>query len=110
MFGATFVIFNYYDKELETVYFDTLSGELIVNRKRSLWDGFPKYELTEVDIRREMIDAIGCEPKKAFMRRDLWRSLKVGFALSITYGYFYLYFALKKIISKCFILNINQYY
>lgn len=64
MFGATFVIFNYYDKELETVYFDTLSGELIVNRKRSLWDGFPKYELTEVDIRREMIDAIGCEPKK----------------------------------------------
>lgn len=36
MFGATFVIFNYYDKELETVYFDTLSGELIVNRKRSL--------------------------------------------------------------------------
>ena len=45
-----------------------------------------------------MIDAIGCEPKKAFMRRDLWRSLKVGFALSITYGYFYLYFALKKII------------
>ena len=36
MFGATFVIFNYYDKESETVYFDTLSGELIVNRKRSL--------------------------------------------------------------------------
>lgn len=32
-FGAAFVIFNYYDKELETVYFDTLSGELIVNRK-----------------------------------------------------------------------------
>lgn len=25
---------------------------------------FPKYQLTEVDISREMIDAIGCELKK----------------------------------------------
>lgn len=32
---------------------------------------FPKYELTEVDISKEMVDAFGREPKKAFMRRDL---------------------------------------
>ena len=32
---------------------------------------FPKYELTEVDISREMVDAFCREPKKAFMRRDL---------------------------------------
>ena len=32
---------------------------------------FPKYELTEVDVSEEMIDAIGSEPKKAFMGRDL---------------------------------------
>ena len=70
--GTAFVIFNYYEKELETVYFDTLSGELIVNRKNELYEmNFPKYELTEVDVSEEMIDAIGSEPKKAFMGRDL---------------------------------------
>ena len=70
--GAAFIIFNYYDKELETVYFDTLSGELIVNRKNELYEmNFPKYELTEVDVSEEMIDAIGSKPKKAFMGRDL---------------------------------------
>ncbi|MBF1155695.1 MAG: PhzF family phenazine biosynthesis protein [[Eubacterium] sulci] len=70
--GAAFIIFNYYDKELEKVYFDTLSGELIVNRKNELYEmNFPKYKLTEVDVSEEMIDAIGSKPKKAFMGRDL---------------------------------------
>ena len=32
---------------------------------------FPKYELTEIDVSKEMIDAIGSEPRKAFMGRDL---------------------------------------
>lgn len=27
---------------------------------------FPKYELTKVDISREIIDAIGCEPKSFY--------------------------------------------
>lgn len=70
--GTAFVIMNYYEKELEKVCFDTLSGELIVKRKNNLYEmDFPKYELNEVKITNEMIEAIGVRPIRAFMGRDL---------------------------------------
>ena len=71
MFGATFVIFNYYDKESETVYFDTLSGELIVNRKRSLWDGFSKIWIDGSRHKQGNNRCYWLWTKKAFMRHDL---------------------------------------
>lgn len=57
---------------LERVYFETLSGELIVKRKKDLYEmDFPKYELNEVEITNEIVEAIGVKPIRAFMGRDL---------------------------------------
>lgn len=70
--GTAFVIMNYYEKELEKLCFDTLSGELIVKRNNDLYEmDFPKYELNEVEITNEMVEAIGVKPMRAFMGRDL---------------------------------------
>lgn len=70
--GTAFVIMNYYEEELEKVCFETLSGELIVKRNNDLYEmNFPKYELNEVEITNEMVEAIGVRPIRAFMGRDL---------------------------------------
>lgn len=70
--GTAFVIMNYYEEELGKVCFETLSGELIVKRKNNLYEmDLPKYELNEVKITNEMIEAIGVRPIRAFIGRDL---------------------------------------
>ena len=70
--GTAFVIMNYYDKNLDQVSFDTLSGELIVKRDKDLYElDFPKYDLEEVPVTQAMTDTIGCQPLKAYMARDL---------------------------------------
>ena len=57
---------------LERVYFETLSGELIVKRKKDLYEmDFPKYKLNEVEITNEMVEVVGVKPIRAFMGRDL---------------------------------------
>lgn len=70
--GTAFVIMNYYDKDLDRVSFDTLSGELIVMRDKDLYElDFPKYDLKEVPVTQAMTYTIGCQPLKAYMARDL---------------------------------------
>ena len=70
--GPAFVIMNYYDKNLDQVSFDTLSGELIVKRDKDLYElDFPKYDLEEVPVTQAMTDTIGYQPLKAYMARDL---------------------------------------
>lgn len=70
--GTAFVIMNYYDKNLDQVSFDTLSGELIVKRDKDLYElDFPKYDLEEVPVTQAMTDTIGYQPLKAYMARDL---------------------------------------
>ena len=70
--GTAFVIMNYYDKNLDQVSFDTLSGELIVKKDKDLYElDFPKYDLEEVPVTQAMTDTIGYQPLKAYMARDL---------------------------------------
>lgn len=70
--GTAYVIMNYVKPELGTVRFDTLSGELCVERKGELYEmDFPAYELKPVPVTDVMADAIGVRPVKAFMGRDL---------------------------------------
>lgn len=70
--AMAFVIMNFYEEDLEEICFETLSGELIVKRKNNLYEmNFPKYELNEVEITNEMVEAIGVRPIRAFMGRDL---------------------------------------
>ena len=70
--GTAFVIMNFYDKKVNEISFETLSGELIVKRNDDFFEmDFPKYDLKEVDVTEEIVDAIGYKPTKAFMGRDL---------------------------------------
>ena len=71
--ACAFVIMNYYEKNLKTVIFDTLSGKLTVNRKNGdLYElDFPAYDLKQVEITDEMIELIGEKPTEAYLGRDL---------------------------------------
>ena len=71
--ACAFVIMNYYEKNLKTVIFDTLSGKLTVNRKNGdLYElDFPAYDLKKVEITNEMIELIGKKPTEAYLGRDL---------------------------------------
>ena len=71
--ACAFVIMNFYEKNLKTVIFDTLSGKLTVNRKNGdLYElDFPAYDLKQVEITDEMIELIGKKPTEAYLGRDL---------------------------------------
>jgi len=70
--GTAYVILTYVKPELDSVSFDTLSGELIVDRKGELFEmDFPAYDLKPVEVTDAMEEAIGHRPVKAFMGRDL---------------------------------------
>ena len=71
--ACAFVIMNFYEKNLKTVIFDTLSDKLIVNRKNGdLYElDFPTYDLKKVEITDEMIELIGKKPTEAYLGRDL---------------------------------------
>ena len=70
--GTAYVIMNFYDQGSEEIRFDTLSGELIVRRKKDLYEmDFPSYELTEIEVTDEISEVTGHKPSKAFIGRDL---------------------------------------
>ena len=70
--ACAFVLFNYEDTSLERAVFDTLSGELVVEKKEGFYEmDFPAYELTPVEVTDAMTRAIGATPTEAYMGRDL---------------------------------------
>ena len=70
--ATAYVIMNYYEQDLKTVTFSTMSGDLVVNRKDDLYEmDFPAYDLKPVEVTDAMIDAIGVKPLEAYMGRDL---------------------------------------
>ena len=70
--ACAYVIMNFLEKGKEHVSFDTLSGELTVQKYGDLYEmNFPAYELTPVEVTQEMTDAIGATPIEAYMGRDL---------------------------------------
>ncbi|WP_455542784.1 PhzF family phenazine biosynthesis protein [Intestinibacter sp.] len=70
--ASAFVILNYYDKECDEVRFNTLSGELIINKVGDLYEmNFPTYELKEIPVTDDMEAAFGVRPVKAVLGLDL---------------------------------------
>lgn len=70
--ACAFVLMNEIDISLEKVTFETMSGELVVEKHGELYEmDFPAYQLKPVEITQEMIDAIGAAPIEAYMGRDL---------------------------------------
>ncbi len=70
--ACAYVILRFYEPDAERVSFHTLSGELAVEKRGSLYEmDFPAYELKPVPVTEQMIDAIGAVPVEAYMGRDL---------------------------------------
>ncbi|ADU29512.1 PhzF family phenazine biosynthesis protein [Evansella cellulosilytica] len=70
--ATAFVILNYYEKQLDSVKFNTISGELTVNKQDDLYElDFPSVPSEEISITDQMINALGTVPKEAWLNRDL---------------------------------------
>lgn len=70
--ATAYVIANYYEKNMESLTFQTKSGDLVVSKKGDLFEmDFPSYELKKVDVTDDMEEAIGTRPLEAYMGRDL---------------------------------------
>ena len=70
--ASAFVILNYYETSRESVKFNTMSGELTVERKGNLYEmDFPRYELREIPVTSDMEAAFGIRPQKAILGLDL---------------------------------------
>mgnify|MGYP000850792413 FL=1 len=70
--ATAYVLLNYYELNAPQIVFDTMSGDLIVQRNGALYEmDFPAYELHEVPVTNEMEAALGIRPVEAWMGRDL---------------------------------------
>lgn len=70
--ATAFIIMNYVDKELKTVKFQTLSGELTVTKAGDIYEmDFPSIHLEEYSLTEQMIEALGVTPKETYKSRDL---------------------------------------
>lgn len=70
--ACAFVLLNFYEKDQKLITFNTLSGDLIVNKENDLYEmDFPAYELKSVPISDQIIKAIGATPDEAYLGRDL---------------------------------------
>ena len=70
--ACAFVLMNHYETEAKRIVFDTLSGELIVEKQGDLYEmDFPAYQLQPVEVTQQMIEALGKAPVEAYMGRDL---------------------------------------
>lgn len=70
--ATAFIILNYYEMQLETVKFNTISGELTVNKQDDLYElDFPSVPSEEISVTEQMINALGIVPKETYLNRDL---------------------------------------
>ncbi|MBO0458240.1 PhzF family phenazine biosynthesis protein [Enterococcus hulanensis] len=70
--ATAFVLANFYEPEKETFVFETISGQLIVNKKETMYEmDFPAYQLEKVSVTNELIDALGFRPEEVYQARDL---------------------------------------
>ena len=70
--ASSFVIFNYFDRDSDTIEFNTLSGKLTVSKKDGLYVmDFPTYEQKSVPVTDDMESAFGIRPVAAVLGPDL---------------------------------------
>ncbi|MBQ3291808.1 MAG: PhzF family phenazine biosynthesis protein [Mogibacterium sp.] len=70
--GTAYVLFRFFEKDVQKLVFTTLSGDLIVTKNGDLLEmEFPAYDLEPVEVTDAMTEAIGVRPIEAYMARDL---------------------------------------
>ena len=69
--ATAFVLTKFYN-EKDEIFFDTLSGGLVVRRNRDVYEmEFPAYPMKQIPVTDEMEAAIGVRPVQAWIARDL---------------------------------------
>ncbi len=70
--GTAYTLFTFFEKDTESITFNTMSGPLTVVKKGDLLEmDFPTYELKEVPVTDAMEAALGVRPAEAWLGRDL---------------------------------------
>jgi len=70
--ATAFIILNYVEKNVDTVKFETMSGELTVKKKDQLYElDFPTIPCQSTPLTEQMIDALGTMPVETYINRDL---------------------------------------
>jgi PhzF family phenazine biosynthesis protein len=70
--ATAYVIANFYEKDIDQIKFNTLSGELMVARNGQLYElDFPSRMPEPIELTEEMVGAIGVRPTEAYLSRDL---------------------------------------
>lgn len=71
--ATAYLLLRFFEPEAHRITFQTKSGQLEVVRAADglLEMDFPAYSLTQVDVTKEMEDAIGVRPVEAWKGRDL---------------------------------------
>ncbi|AVQ46174.1 PhzF family phenazine biosynthesis protein [Clostridium botulinum] len=70
--ATAYVIANYYEKNVDKINFQTISGELIVVKKGDLHEmNFPSRMPEPFSLTEQMIEALGVKPLEAYLGRDL---------------------------------------
>jgi PhzF family phenazine biosynthesis protein len=70
--ATAYVIANFYDKEIQRIRFQTLSGELMVVRNGDLYEmDFPSRMPEAHSLTDQMVEALGIKPSETYLGRDL---------------------------------------
>ena len=70
--ATAYVIMQFYEKEISSVVFETLSGTLKVHKKEELYEmDFPAYDFKPIPVTDEIEEALGARPIEAYLSRDL---------------------------------------
>ena len=70
--ATAYVIANYYEKTVNRITFQTMSGELVVLKKGELYEmDFPSRMPEEFRLTEQMVEALGVKPIETYLGRDL---------------------------------------
>ncbi|MGG0453988.1 PhzF family phenazine biosynthesis protein [Priestia megaterium] len=70
--ATAYIIANYYEDNVETITFQTMSGELVVVKNGDLYEmDFPSRMPEPFTLTEEMVDALGVQPIETYLGRDL---------------------------------------
>lgn len=70
--ATAYVIANYYEKNVDRITFQTMSGELVVVKKGELYEmDFPSRMPEEFRVTEQMVEALGIKPIETYLGRDL---------------------------------------
>lgn len=99
--ATAFVIFNYCEKNLPVIEFETLSGKFFVERKENLFEmNLPAYVPKKIPVTPAMSDAVNAEVLEAYLARYFPEDPVTGSTHCLIAPYWSARLGVKKIIAR----------